>query len=337
VAQSVDLGYAVTAHRAQGMTVDSSHVVVSGSTTRENLYVSMTRGRDTNTAYVALDRPDDAHVPPERDDINARTVLFGVLQHTGLELSARQTITAEQTRWGGIAQLAAEYDHLAAIVQHERWQTFVRDALTNAGRMSADEAAEAVATDGFAALAAELRRAEVNRHDVAAMLPRFILQRSLLDADDVAAVLASRVARAAAHHPVEGGEVELIAGLVPAVGGPVQPDVRAALDARRDLIEARAAELADTAVSERGPWAQRLGRAPLGAGDRARWMRQLATVAAYRERYDVTGRDPVGTRPADVAQQRDADRAIAAVRRAQALSSASAPIIPRTRAAVPAL
>ena len=43
VAEHVDLGYAVTAHRAQGMTVDTSHVVVTGSTTRENFYVSMTR------------------------------------------------------------------------------------------------------------------------------------------------------------------------------------------------------------------------------------------------------------------------------------------------------
>ena len=34
VAEHVDLGYAVTAHRAQGMTVDTSHVVVTGSTTR---------------------------------------------------------------------------------------------------------------------------------------------------------------------------------------------------------------------------------------------------------------------------------------------------------------
>ena len=41
VAEHVDLGYAVTAHRAQGITVDTSHVVVTPSTTRENLYVSM--------------------------------------------------------------------------------------------------------------------------------------------------------------------------------------------------------------------------------------------------------------------------------------------------------
>ena len=83
VAEHVDLGYAVTAHRAQGITVDTSHVVVSGSTTRENFYVSMTRGRDSNIAYVALDKPDEGHAPPEPDEVNAHTVLYGVLQHSG--------------------------------------------------------------------------------------------------------------------------------------------------------------------------------------------------------------------------------------------------------------
>jgi hypothetical protein len=52
VGEYVDLGYAVTAHRAQGITVDTSHVVVTPSTTRENLYVSMSRGRESNIAYV---------------------------------------------------------------------------------------------------------------------------------------------------------------------------------------------------------------------------------------------------------------------------------------------
>ena len=92
VAEHVDLGYAVTAHRAQGITVDTAHVVVTPSTTRENLYVSMTRGRESNIAYVALDQPDDSHSTPEADDVTARTVLYGVLQHSGADLSATQTI-----------------------------------------------------------------------------------------------------------------------------------------------------------------------------------------------------------------------------------------------------
>ena len=48
------------------MTVHTSHVVVTGSTTKENLYVSMTRGRASNIAYVALDKPDDQE---DSDDV----------------------------------------------------------------------------------------------------------------------------------------------------------------------------------------------------------------------------------------------------------------------------
>jgi ATP-dependent exoDNAse (exonuclease V) alpha subunit len=95
----LDPGYAVTAHRAQGMTVGTAHVVVSGSTTRESLYVSMTGGRESSIAYVALDKPDDSHARPEPDGVTARTVLYGVLQHSGVELSAHQTSSPALSRW----------------------------------------------------------------------------------------------------------------------------------------------------------------------------------------------------------------------------------------------
>ncbi|MGK4029889.1 ATP-binding domain-containing protein, partial [Bacteroides uniformis] len=56
VAEYVELGYAVTAHRAQGSTVDTAHAVVhSPEVTRESLYVAMTRGRESNRVYVATD------------------------------------------------------------------------------------------------------------------------------------------------------------------------------------------------------------------------------------------------------------------------------------------
>ena len=122
VAEHVDLGYAVTAHRAQGMTVDTAHVVVTGSTTRENLYVAMTRGRDVQHR-LRRPRPARRHPTPhpDADDVTAKTVLFGVLQHSGAELSAHQTIEAEQEHWSSIAQLAAEYETIAAAAQRDRW------------------------------------------------------------------------------------------------------------------------------------------------------------------------------------------------------------------------
>lgn len=103
VAEHVDLGYAVTTHRARGITVDTAHVLVESTSTRENVYVAMTRGRESNRAYVILDRPDDAHVsahPADNPDATGRSVLYGVLQNQAAELSAHEAITTEQERWG---------------------------------------------------------------------------------------------------------------------------------------------------------------------------------------------------------------------------------------------
>ena len=85
VAQHLDLGCAVTAYRAQGVTTDTAHVLVEPTSTRETFYVAMTRGRHSNHAYVALDRADDHAQPHPGDDphATARSVLYGVLQHSG--------------------------------------------------------------------------------------------------------------------------------------------------------------------------------------------------------------------------------------------------------------
>ena len=183
VAEHVDLGYAVTAHRAQGITTDTAHVLVEPTTTRENLYVAMTRGRESNHAYVVLDRPDDHATPHPGDnpDATARTVLYGVLQHSGAELSAHETITTEQDRWGSIAQLAAEYDTIAAAAQHDRWAGLI----TTSG-LTTDQAQAVIDSDAFGALTAELRRAEANHHNVDTLLPRLIKARGFADADDIA-------------------------------------------------------------------------------------------------------------------------------------------------------
>jgi hypothetical protein len=50
--EHVSLGYAVTVHSAQGATADTTHTVLGENCTRSLLYVAMTRGRHTNTAYL---------------------------------------------------------------------------------------------------------------------------------------------------------------------------------------------------------------------------------------------------------------------------------------------
>jgi len=118
----------VTSFRAQGVTVDTCHVRVTPTTTRENLYVAMTRGRNSNLAYVATDRPDDVHDQPhpsDDSDATARSVLAGVLSNSGAELFAHQMRQAVGVTWGNTAQLRAEIETLIAAAQEDRWTALV--------------------------------------------------------------------------------------------------------------------------------------------------------------------------------------------------------------------
>ena len=318
VAEHVDLGYAITAHRAQGITVDTSHVVVSGATTRENLYVSMTRGRDSNVAYVALDRPDDSHAAPSADDVTARTILFGVLQHSGVELSAHQMIEDEQERWSSVAQLAAEYNTIAAEAQRDRWiAELERTGLT-------DEQVDGVAaSDSFGVLTVELRRAEANHYEIAKLLPDLVVRRGFEDAEDIGAVLLSRIQHATSR-PKRGNRgrpPRLIAGLIPVADGPMDEEMARALTERQELMESRVAALVEAAISKREPWLTRLGEAPEDLQEREHWTASIGTVVAYRDRYGVTSQATLGAEADTDAQKLDRSRAREAIRQIEEINS----------------
>lgn len=308
------LGYAVTAHRAQGITTDTAHTVVTTTTTRENFYVAMTRGRNANHAYVAVDKPDDAHSQPhpgDNSDATARSVLYGVMQHVGAELSAHETITAEQELWGSIAQLAAEYETIAQAAQYDRWATLLR-----ASGLTPEQAEDALTSDAYGALSAELRRAEANHHDVDRLLPRLVQARSVEDADDIASVLHARLVKATAR-PAGSGRTRkqprLIAGLIPHAEGTMSPEMRQALNERRELIEQRADALVDHAVDEAADWVQPLFPQRQNEHMMTGWRRRARVIAAYRDRYQVSSSDPLGPVPERTAQKIDYARAQAAV------------------------
>lgn len=318
--RNVELGYAVTSHRAQGITTDTAHVVVASSTTRENFYVAMTRGREANTAYVAIDHPDAAHLGPRlgtNTDSTARSVLYGVLQHVGAELSAHETIAAEQDAWGSIAQLAAEYETIASAAQRERLASALREA-----GLTQSQADDAIHSEAFGALTAELRRAEAHNYNVRNLLQRITAARGLDDVQDLAAVLHSRITSVIARDAGagrRGPEPAMVVGLIPAAVGPMEPDMRCALDERGDLLETRARAVLDAALLVRAPWTRALGSTPHGS-TAAEWRHYACTVAAYRDRYGVVSARALGPQPSSMAQERDAARARAALRTAQQLA-----------------
>ncbi|WP_415855392.1 MobF family relaxase [Sinomonas sp. G460-2] len=314
VAEHLDLGYAVTAHRAQGITADTAHVLVEPTTTRENLYVAMTRGREANQAYVVLNRPDDHGEPhpSENPGATARSVLYGVLQHVGAELSAHEAITAEQEAWGSIARLAAEYETIAQAAQHDRWADLIR-----ASGLSGDQAGAVIDSDAFGALTAELRQAEANHHDLDQLLPRLVQARGFDDADDIAAVIHHRLTGATAR-PTGSGRTRkpprLIAGLIPRADGPMSQDMRAALDEREELIEARADAVLEEALDANAAWAAALGAPPRDHRGVGVWRQHARVIAAYRDRYAITASTPLGAPPETVAQKIDRARAQAPLR-----------------------
>jgi len=322
VTRYVELGYAVTSHRAQGITTDTAHVVVSPGMTRENLYVAVTRGRDSNTAYVAIDQSDVAHAWPRPCDGEAttRSILFGVLQRVGAELSAHETLRAEQGAWGSMAQIAAEYETIAAAAQHDRWVSLV-------GRsgLSTGELERVVSSDALGALTSELRRAEAHHLDVEQLLARAVAARDFTDAEDIAAVLQARLAALNGAQPTRGSkrrEPRLIVGLIPEAVGHMDPDMRVILVERRRLLEERASTILDQALLAGEAWTRSLGPAPRGFAESA-WRGHACTVAAYRDRYNVVGSRTLGPLAQSTAQRLDAGRARAALDAAQRLAYGS--------------
>lgn len=345
VRQHVELGYAVTSYRAQGITTDTAHVVAAPGMTRENFYVAMSRGRESNTAYVAIDRPDVAHVGPRPGDFGeptARSILFGVLQHVGAQLSAHETLAAEQDAWGSIAQLAAEYETIAAAAQHDRWVAVVRGS-----GLTPEQADAAIESDAFGPLTAELRRAESHRFEVERLLATVVRMRGFEDAADVAAVLHARLAAAVALSSgaqTAAGRARrrprLIAGLIPQAVGPMDAAMRRALHERAELIESRARAILDQSLTAGEAWTRALRQPPRVDGAAATaWRRQACTVAAYRDRYGIVGATALGNPPETPSQGLDAAFAHAALAAARQMSdhAASTELRPSVTAGVPSV
>lgn len=114
VAQHVELGYASTVHRAQGLTVETAHAVIDTATaTRELLYVAMTRGADANHVYVATDSPIDDHLPREPAR-SAEARLAEVLARVGAEPTATETLHLAVREYTSLSTLIREYETIAA-------------------------------------------------------------------------------------------------------------------------------------------------------------------------------------------------------------------------------
>lgn len=183
----VDLGYASTATRAQGMTVDTAHVLVDEATTREALYVAATRGRDGARLYVATNNlmGIEAERPPAPEP-TARQLLEETLAREAGERSATEVAREAQRQAVEIARARATHRLLTGNPVETQTPT-VRRALH-------PELADGVLSDpAFPALARTLQSAQDSGFNATELLHRAAARRELDSAESVAQVLQYRV------------------------------------------------------------------------------------------------------------------------------------------------
>jgi conjugative relaxase-like TrwC/TraI family protein len=319
VTEHVELAYATTTHRAQGRTVDTAHSMVTSASTREALYVSATRGRNSNRLYVdtAYDPDPASGHSGAIEQQTARAVLAGALANEGATLAAHAQIEADLNDAQSLARLHAEYLTIARAVQAERW-----NALINSVGLTDEQAQQTIESDAYGPLLAALQDAEARGLDVNRALPQLVSARPLADADDIAAVLHWRidawVDKAASRRQ---SAPDLIVGLIARAQAVEDPDMQQALQERADAMEKRATRLLQETIERQAGWLVGLGPPPADERPRAEWLRQARVVVAYRDRWRVHSSRPAGESAESIEQAAHQRRAAAAVAIARTIAN----------------
>ena len=279
VASAVELGYASTIHRAQGMTADTAHVLADSATTRELAYVGMTRGRHENHLYV-----ETADAQPVSD------VLEQIVGNSVGLLSATETIRAEQARVDDLVTLIDQYGDVHERADVLRFQKIAEDSLGQ------ETAAALSAHESWGAVEAALRRSETVGMDPADVLSQSWTQRDMADAEDRPAVLASRITdtttRYTAGHPAEQEQRETavpawIADRRAIDSAHTDPAWREHLSERYEYLHARLEERGAAIAAEQPEWARQLGDVPQAPERRQKWVQLAAEVDVFRAQYRV--------------------------------------------------
>jgi len=273
--ESAELAYAGNVHVSQGRTVDTGHLIVSDTLTRESLYVGMTRGREDNTAHVVTGPPQavtqQEQAPPE-------AVIRAAMAREDAAASATQTIRDAQ-------QWATSSRHLFELwrdlVHHEAGPAIdqaVRDRLPEV------EYQRYLEDPQRPVFVQQMRAAQLAGHDAGEVLDQ-VTGAGYAGARSIAAVLHGRVAKLGLD---EGGKTRTWAERTPRSpeAGQSPPDEwRRAVEQTVAALDHRQRELGMAQLDKPEPWAVRyLGMPPQDPGLlRDDWMARVGVVASYRE------------------------------------------------------
>ena len=277
LAQSAELAYAGNVHIAQGRTVDTAHLLVTESLSRQALYVGMTRGREANTAHVVT----GSTAPPGHEPYQQATpesVLAGVLQRDADDLSATEQIRQAQDWADGTGHLL------------NLWSAAVRQVLYPdideriTARLTESEAWRYQREHSRKILQQQLRAAQLAGHDISALIDQ-ITAAPMDGARSISSVLHGRLQHLTL--PQLAGHDVTWAQRTPVDAPAAAHELAAALDDR-----ARA--LGEQAAANPEPWlARQLGVLTPGASPalRKEYARRTGAAAAYREAAGITDPD----------------------------------------------
>ena len=113
----VEPGYATTVHKAQGLTVDTTLIYGTGPLTREHAYVALSRGRQANHIYLAVDSLDYDICGPHVDDARR--------DETALAADLLERISTSTSH-----QLASSH-FMPTVAQRDNGFDYIRDLIHN--------------------------------------------------------------------------------------------------------------------------------------------------------------------------------------------------------------
>jgi len=274
LAHNAELGYGGNVHVAQGRTVDTAHLLITGSLSRQALYVGMTRGREANTAHVVTGKTAPAGKKPYQQAA-PESVLASVMQRDAGELSATEQIRHAQEWAGGTGHLL----HLWSAATRQTLYPHIDERIK--ARLTQTEAWRYGQEHSRQVLQHKLREAQLAGHDIGAIIDR-ITAAPMDGARSISSVLHGRLQHL--QLPAQGHGVTW-AQRTPQDVPALAHELAAGLDDRRR-------ELGEQALQNPEPWLTRHLGAPPGPDAspvlREDYAWRAGTAAAYREARGIT-------------------------------------------------
>ncbi|MEU4711085.1 MobF family relaxase [Nocardia salmonicida] len=291
VREHLHLGYAATIDSAQGITTDSCHVALSGSESRQQFYVAMTRGRQANHAYIATalgGDEGDIYTIPAHYPRTAVEHLHQVLDRDGARKSAHTELRDALDPARRIGRAVDIYLDTLGMTAENAIGTTRLDTIDRIAEQLVPGLTESPA---YSVLRQHLAMLALSGADPITELRTAIAARELDTVTDPAAVLDWRL-DPTGNHSAGPGPLAWTPGL-PTEAAPAADAETAPVLARERIVAELARQVSDTARAWTTATAPKWARPLLGTDPEL-----VADLAIWRAGLHVPESDPRPTGPA---------------------------------------